>query len=112
MGPSPSPPPCLQSGGPAALEVQLLPLLSELGTELAGLVSDPITGPALRQEWSEEDLSATMQQGRDAGAGQGVLAAEAARMTALLGLLQRLGQLMLQSGAPARWVCVGGPGGR
>lgn len=73
---------------------QVLPLLSELGTELSSVVSEPQLAASLRREWAEDTLR---------GALQGVTSSErGASLQALMGLLGKLAQRLLEFGAPAR----------
>jgi hypothetical protein len=77
------------------------PLLSELGRELAGVMSDPTAADALDREFAPrallDRLAAATRAGANAGTGAG--------MAAALGLtqaLQRLAALVVSSVAPAR----------
>ncbi len=83
----------LQSPGLSGLISTVIPLIKELGQELAEVIPQGPTRTALESEFSEDTVSDALT-GTAGGAG-GALAA-------LAGRLQRLATLLVSNGAPAR----------
>lgn len=78
-----------------ALPSQLAPLLSELGTELSGFVSDAAEAQQLSEQYAEAAVlsrltSSTGQQGGGAN------------LTALGSMLEQLAEILIRSGGPER----------
>lgn len=78
-----------------ALPSQLAPLLSELGTELSGFVSEPEEAQQLAEQYAEPAVLArlTSSSGQQGGG---------ANLTALGAMLEQLAQVLLKSGGPER----------
>jgi len=82
----------LEGGNLASVVV---PLLSQLGTDLAGVLSDPEAASTLRAEFGEEALQHSVASGHSGSGTAGVLQNAA-------GALQRGAHLLIQYGAPSR----------
>lgn len=78
-----------------ALPSQLAPLLSELGTELSGFVTEPAEARQLAEQFAEPAVLArlTSSNGQQGGG---------ANLTALGAMLEQLSQVLLKSGGPDR----------
>jgi hypothetical protein len=78
-----------------ALPSQLAPLLSELGTELSGFLTDAAEAQQLAEQYAEPAVLArlTSSNGQQGGG---------ANLTALGAMLEQLAQALLKSGGPER----------
>lgn len=79
----------------------LVPLLSEMGTDLAGVLSDSQAGQQLRAEFAPAALMASLEEGQG-GATAGGMPPAVVTLMKLLGVLERVAKLLVAYGSPAR----------